>query len=210
MMQQHEAVMQAMKDSGGYATLGHLYQTVLDMPGCQWGTKTPFASIRRIVQRRPEFFKIRPGLWGLASQRETIMRQLGEGEESSHEKIEEFNHSYYQGLLVEIGNLRGYQTFVAHQDKNKVFLSRKLSEVSTLQDIYAFTYESIVKRARTVDVIWFNTRRFPRLRHAAQGRRHRPAGHPGFGGGGGGCCPSPVQVLCRWTCSSASNARRST
>lgn len=161
MMQQHEAVMRAMKDSGGYATLGHLYQTVLDMPGCQWGTKTPFASIRRIVQRRPELFKIRPGLWGLASQRETIMRQLGEGEESSHEKIEEFNHSYYQGLLVEIGNLRGHQTFVAHQDKNKVFLSRKLSEVSTLQDIYAFTYESIVKRARTVDVIWFNARRFP-------------------------------------------------
>lgn len=43
-MKQHEAVEQAMRTYGGYATLGHLYQSVLKISGCEWGTKTPFAS----------------------------------------------------------------------------------------------------------------------------------------------------------------------
>ena len=30
-----------------------------------WGSKTPFASIRRIVQTNKEFYKVRAGLWGL-------------------------------------------------------------------------------------------------------------------------------------------------
>ena len=55
-MKQNEAVLQAMEQSGGFATLGHLYQSVLKIPDCRWGTKTPFASIRRIVQEHHELF----------------------------------------------------------------------------------------------------------------------------------------------------------
>lgn len=39
-MKQHEAVIQVMKENGGYATFGHLYQNVLEVPGVTWKTKT--------------------------------------------------------------------------------------------------------------------------------------------------------------------------
>ncbi|MDT4955295.1 MAG: hypothetical protein QOJ02_3433 [Acidobacteriota bacterium] len=162
-MKQHEAVVEAMRRNGGFATLGYLYQTALKIPDCHWGTKTPFASIRRIVQVHPKlFFKIRPGLWALSAQREEVLEQFSLAGSVSSNKVEEFNHSYYQGLLVQIGNLKNFETFVPHQDKNKLFLSRKLAEISTLRDFHNFTYDSLLKRARTVDVSWFNQRKLPK------------------------------------------------
>src|SRR5437868_15530600 len=123
MMKQHEAVVEAMLRNGGFATLGYLYQTTLKIPDCRWGTKTPFASIRRIVQQHSDlFFKIRPGLWALTAQREEVLERLALVEQSTRMKDEEFNHSYYQGLIVEIGNLKDFKTFVPSQDKNKTFL----------------------------------------------------------------------------------------
>jgi len=62
-MKQYEAVIKVMENNGGYATLGFLNQEVLKIKDCIWLTKTPFASIRRIVQDERFFFKIRPGLW---------------------------------------------------------------------------------------------------------------------------------------------------
>lgn len=49
-MKQREAVIKVVEENGGLATLGHLNQNVLKVPNCEWKTKTPFASIRRIVQ----------------------------------------------------------------------------------------------------------------------------------------------------------------
>lgn len=161
-MKQHEAVIQAMRESGGYATLGHLYRTALLVPGCRWETKTPFASIRRIVQEHKEFFKIRPGLWALESEREAVLAKLDIDERTDAREPEKFNHSYYQGLLVEIGNLKEYETFVPHQDKNRHFLERRLAEVATMKEFYGFTYKSLLRRAKTVDVSWFNRRKFPK------------------------------------------------
>lgn len=160
-MKQHEAVIQAMRESGGYATLGHLYRTATRVPGSQWGTKTPFASIRRIVQEHGEFFKIRPGLWALTSERDAVLAKLALDAKADARAPEEFNHSYYQGLLVEIGNLKDYETFIPPQDKNRPFLGRRLSDVATLKEFYGFTYDSLLRRAKTVDVSWFNDRKFP-------------------------------------------------
>lgn len=72
-----------------------------------------------------------------------------------------FTHSYYQGIIVELGNMRNYLTYVPNQDKNKRFLERKLSDLTTEPELPKFTYEAIANRAKTVDVIWFNERRMP-------------------------------------------------
>ena len=151
-----------MRESGGYATLGHLYRAATRVPGAHWGTKTPFASIRRIVQEHREFFKIRPGLWALESERDAVMAKLALDAEVAPRQAEEFDHTYYQGLLVEIGNLKEYETFIPPQDKNRPFLGRRLAEVATLKEFYGFTYDSLLRRARTVDVSWFNDRKFPK------------------------------------------------
>ncbi len=72
-MKQHEAVIEAIRQMGGYATLAQLYHAAVRVPACEWKTKTPFASIRRIVQTTPEFFRIRPGLWALVSERARVL-----------------------------------------------------------------------------------------------------------------------------------------
>ena len=158
-MKQHEAVIRAMEELGGYATLSQLHRKALTIPDTSWKAKSPDANIRRIVQLRPEFFKIKPGLWALASRKDEILKKLVG---TTKEQKEEFNHSYYQGLLVQIGNYKQFETFIPYQDKNKFFLSeKKLSDISTLKRFHEFTYEHILGRAKTVDVTWFNERRFP-------------------------------------------------
>jgi len=152
---QYQQVIDVMKENGGYATLGYLYQHV-DVSN--WKTKTPYKSINRIVQDDRFFFKIKPGLWALKELRHSVLKKL---EIEKDQKSEEFNHSYYQGLLVEIGNLKGYQTFIPNQDKNKMFLDKPLSQFASLDSIYPFSYDFLVKRAQTIDVIWFNDRKMP-------------------------------------------------
>lgn len=157
-MKQYEAVIKAMDDRGGFATLGQLYQ-IVDVT--DWKTKTPFASIRRIVQDGRYFFKIKPGLWALNSHKDLVLKNFSIDGKSSKQKENEFNHSYYQGLLVEVGNLEGYETFIPNQDKNKMYLAKPLKEYSTVNEFYNFTYEHIIKKVNTVDVCWFNKRKFP-------------------------------------------------
>jgi hypothetical protein len=154
---QYEQVIDVMADNGGYATLGYLYHNV-DVS--QWGTKTPFRSINRIVQDKRFFFKIKPGLWALKSMQAEVLKTLSI-QEGKEKKKEEFNHSYFQGLLVEIGNIKGFQTFVPNQDKKKLFLNKPLGEITTIGSIYNFSYDLFIKRARTIDVIWFNERKMP-------------------------------------------------
>ncbi len=158
-MKQHEAVILAMKQNGGYATLGQLYQTATKIPDCKWGTKTPFATIRRIVQEHDEFFKIRPGLWALTSEKEKVM-QLFSGQ-TTQAKEREYSHYFFQGLVAEIGNLKGFQTFIPAQDKNKPFAKKKLGDVTTLSKFYEFTYIEVLRKAQTIDVVWFNPRKYP-------------------------------------------------
>ncbi|MBU4339142.1 winged helix-turn-helix domain-containing protein [Patescibacteria group bacterium] len=160
-MKQHEAVIKIMEQNGGFATLGYLNQEVLKVSGVEWKTKTPFASIRRIVQDDRFFFKIRPGLWALKTYKNKLPENVFTAEKIPEIKQEEFNHSYYQGLLVEVGNLRKFETFIPYQDKNKKFLEKSLKDIATIEKFYKFGYEHIINRAITIDVSWFNNRKMP-------------------------------------------------
>ncbi len=160
-MKQHEAVIRVMEESGGYATLGRLNQNVLKIEGCEWNTKTPFASIRRIVQDERFFFKIRPGLWALKTYKDKLPPEIFPTKDQPKAKQEEYSHTYYQGLLVELGNFKKFKTFVPNQDKNKVYLGKKLSEITTISEIYKFSYDRMVQKAKTIDVAWFNERDMP-------------------------------------------------
>lgn len=163
-MNQNEAVIQTLEKLGGIATLGQLNQEVFKIKDCVWNTKTPFASIRRIVQQNKNIYKIRPGLWALESYRRELESKeiVPETEKNKNSKIvQEFSHSYYQGLLVTIGNMKKMQTFVPQQDRNKLFLREKLGDIRTLNEIPQYSFEHFVKRSETIDVIWFNERKMP-------------------------------------------------
>ena len=156
-MSQKDNVIEAMRRNGGYATFQQLNQ-IVDFSN--WKTKTPQASIRQIVQIHNEFFRIKPGLWALTECKEYVLRHLGILD-NDVKSDETFTHSYYQGIIVELGNMHNYRTYVPNQDKNKKFLERKLCELTAESELPAFTYKAIANRAKTVDVIWFNERRMP-------------------------------------------------
>jgi hypothetical protein len=158
-VKQYEAVLLAMKQAGGYATLGQLYQAVPKIPGCEWKTKTPFASIRRIVQTHDEFFKIRPGLWALTSEKGKVLKLFAEDQAPGKER--EYSHYFFQGLVAQIGNLQGFQTFIPSQDKNKPFAGGKLGDVASISKLLDFTYQDVMRRALTIDVTWINSRKYP-------------------------------------------------
>lgn len=154
---QSQQVIETLRNNGGYSTLGNLYHLV---DTSNWATKTPNESIRRIVQQSNEIFRIQPGLWALEECRDDVLRKFKI--ETKNEKDNElFNHGYYQGLIVEIGNMKNYTTYVPAQDKNRKFLEKPLSDICSTIDIPDFSYSQITNRARTVDVIWFNERNMP-------------------------------------------------
>lgn len=155
-MKQHEAVVRALEYLGGYAMLGQIYQKALSYSGVGWGTKTPQASIRRILQMRPEFFKIRPGLWGLQARQREILKNLRIDENAKPDQQEAFDHAYYQGVIAEWGKLLRYSTHIPRQDRSKLCAGKPLRSLSSLEDVPPFTYPDLIKRSRTVDVIWFS------------------------------------------------------
>ena len=163
-MKQNEAVIQTLEKLGGIATLGQLNQETLKVKDCVWKTKTPFASIRRIVQLDKNIYKIKPGLYGLIKFKKDFENKgiFVETEKNKNTKeFLEFTHSYYQGLLLTVGNLKGLETFVPNQDKNKKFVEIKLEDLRTLKVIPNFSYSTIVHKCSSVDVIWFNERIMP-------------------------------------------------
>jgi hypothetical protein len=161
-MKQYEAVLMTIEKLGGIATLGQINQEIFNIKDCEWKSKTPFASIRRIVQLDKNIYRIKPGLYALKKFQTTFESKgiFVENEKNIDTKeFIDFNHSYYQGLLLEIGNIKKYSTYIPAQDKNKLFINKPLREVSTVDKIYEFTYPNLVNRAKTIDVIWFNERK---------------------------------------------------
>ncbi len=164
-MTQAQAVIETIEMLGGVATLNQINQNIFKIDDCQWKTKTPFASVRRIVQQTAGIYKIKPGLYALESHRQElegngILVQNEHNQDS--EIILTFNHAYYQGLLLEMGKMRHLDTFIPDQDKNKQFLNQAvLGDLRTIQAIPEYSYPQLVKRSSTIDVIWFNYRHMP-------------------------------------------------
>lgn len=154
---QEYQVIEALRKEGGFATLRRLNE-VVDFS--TWKTKTPEASVRRIVQISQSIFKIQPGLWALEDCREKVLKKF-KIKEGNRDSVEQFSHGYYQGLLVEIGKYRNMKTYIPAQDKNRMFLDKHLGEVADTYQLPLFTYDNLLRKARTVDVIWFNERKMP-------------------------------------------------
>lgn len=72
--------------------------------------------------------------------------------EESKNTVEESLHSVLQGRLIEIGNIRGYQTFCP--DKSKLFNDKRIEEIITLKSCPKLQF-SDYNLLRLIDVIWF-------------------------------------------------------
>lgn len=154
---QEQQVIETLRQAGGFATLRRLNELV---DFSTWKTKTPEATIRRIVQDSNEIFRIQPGLWALEEMRSEIFAKfnLKPGNQKSEEV---FSHGYYQGLLVEIGKFQNQKTYIPAQDKGRLFIGQPLGSITDTTELPDFTYDELKRKARTIDVIWFNERKMP-------------------------------------------------
>ena len=69
--------------------------------------------------------------------------------------VEESLHSILQGRLIEIGNIRGFETY--SPNKSKVFNNKPLEKIITLQNCPELQF-SDYQLLRQIDVIWFKTK----------------------------------------------------
>lgn len=69
--------------------------------------------------------------------------------------VEESLHSVLQGRLLEIGNIRGFETYCPN--KSKKFNDRSLEEISTLKDCPTLQFSDL-NLLRQIDVLWFKNR----------------------------------------------------
>lgn len=163
-MTQYEAVREALEKLGGVATLAQLYKESPRIPGCSWKTKTPQATVRRIVQLSKDIFKIKPGLYGLVKLRKEIEARgiiMETVANKNSAELRQSNHTYYQGLLLLIGKYRKFACWAPNQDKNKAFLSETIDSLRSIQSLPPFTYPHLVKRSASIDAIWLNQRKMP-------------------------------------------------
>ena len=52
-------------------------------------------------------------------------------------------------------------TYIPPQDKNRKFINQRLGDIVDITELPSFTYGELMRRAKTVDVIWFNEREMP-------------------------------------------------
>ncbi|MDP2424096.1 MAG: hypothetical protein Q8M23_07100 [Bacteroidales bacterium] len=72
--------------------------------------------------------------------------------EEAKNSVEESLHSVLQGRLIEIGNIRGFQTYCP--DKSRKFNEKKLDEIATLKTCPELQFSDF-NLLRQIDVLWF-------------------------------------------------------
>ena len=65
------------------------------------------------------------------------------------------SHWDVMGILLELGNLLGYETYTADSAKQCKVLKKSLGEIALLKEIPPFTYKKLLDTVKNVDVIWF-------------------------------------------------------
>jgi hypothetical protein len=153
------AIRKVMQDNGSFAPLKLIYEKIWDYKDKSLiKGKTPEYTIQAIVQRETQFTKIGLGVYALSDSLKELEINKQSFEETENATNRE--HAVIQGMLLEIGNYRKFDTYT--NDKKWIFENKTLGGLATLDKIPEFTYPNIVKESVSfIDVAWFNLRGFP-------------------------------------------------
>ena len=162
-MKQHtltwsEAIEEVMLHNNYCSTLKKLYQLAPQYKSDSIGL-TPNRTIDERVQRDARFTRIGPGFYALTAYLDKLPNEYNPHVQKSIIEQNAITHSFVQGMLLEIGRLKGYDTY--SPDKNHLFIDKKLSEFITIEQFPQFTFDKILQSSKFIDVIWFNSRQFP-------------------------------------------------
>lgn len=150
-----EAIEKVLLESNYVASLRKIYKEIVKFRPLTG--QTPFKTIQERVQRDPRFTRIGLGVYALTEYLDKLPRApRPQNEEEEKEKT----HYSVQGMLLEIGNMEGFDTY--SPNKNAIFDNKPLLQIMTLSDFPNFTYSNIVQSAKFIDVLWFSERGFPK------------------------------------------------
>ena len=163
-----EAILEAIRQLGGTATVAELYKVVpqvRDIPiGKDW-KRIIRAFLKRLYKEKELLRKVGLGIYALPeyTAKSSIYEKIQRGENSvkilggiSDEQI----HSYMEGILIELGNVFGYLTYT--DNPNAIFNGKPLAVLTTLEEFPRFALPEMLEAARRIDVIWFSKRRMPK------------------------------------------------
>ena len=89
--------------------------------------QTPFKTIQERVQRDPRFTRVGLGMYALAEYLDELPTFP---KPQSKEQEKEQTHYSIQGMLLEIGNVEGFDTY--SPNKNAIFDNKPLLQIMTL------------------------------------------------------------------------------
>lgn len=149
-----EAIEKVMKDNGGTASFGIIYNNICQHYPSAKDSKEWEAGIRGVLYREirnnRRFKKIGLSIYALADYQEEAKPKITD-------KVR--MHSYIEGICLELGNFNDFLTYTA--DPSALYRDNlRLNNIATMHNIPNFSYEGIVNEARRIDVIWFNKRGF--------------------------------------------------
>lgn len=153
-----EAIENVMLQNNYCSTLKNLYQLAPQLKPESVGL-TPNRTIDERVQRDTRFTRIGPGFYALTAYLDKLPNEYNPRIKKSVVEQNAITHTFIQGMLLEIGKLKGYDTY--SPDKNHLYIDKKLSEYITVEHFPQFTYDKILQSSKFIDVIWFNSRQFP-------------------------------------------------
>jgi len=145
-----EAIQKVMEDNHGVANLNTIYNNIEQYYPSAKQSNEWEASIRGVLYREVNnnriFKKIGLSIYAL---KDYIEEQKPQAEESVR------MHSYIEGICLEIGNFKNFETYTA--DSSVVYRDNlKLNIFSTMDKMPQFSYDAIIQEAKRMDVIWFN------------------------------------------------------
>lgn len=145
-----EAIQKVMKDNHGTASLEIIYQNIEKYYPTVKQSNEWEAGIRGVLYReirnKKRFKKIGLSIYALE---DYVEEQKPKKEDTVR------MHSYIEGICLEIGNFKNFQTYTA--DPSASYRDNlNLYNIASMNEIPLFSYSEIVQEVKRMDVVWFN------------------------------------------------------
>ena len=152
-----EAIKKVLEDNNGTATLAEIYNNIEKYYPEAKSSEQWEAGIRGVLYReireKKGFKKIGLSIYALNDYK---------AEKKPAEKDKIRMHSFIEGICLELGNFKDFQTYTA--DSSVLYRDNiHLNQIATMKELPLFSYPEIIQEAKRIDVIWFNAKgyKFP-------------------------------------------------
>ncbi len=150
-----EAIEKTIEDNGGAASLEKMYVGIAKYrdlsTNANWQA-TLRGVLYRDMKQRDQIVRLGLGVFGFKN---------AKAKKSTFQKIADkvaikpaARHATIQGMLLEMGNFYGYETYTA--DPSSDFDGKKLGSIASLSKVPQFTFADLQKQTTKIDVLWFS------------------------------------------------------